>query len=53
MTRQKRNTKEIVLVEFKASKQLVEDFDSKWREHGFSSRSEALRHLMRTFLGGK
>jgi len=41
--------KEVVLVEFKAPRELVEAFDSKLKPH-FSSRSEALRYLMRTFL---
>lgn len=40
---------EILLVEFKAPKKLVEAFDVKLRSH-FSSRSEAIRSLMRTFL---
>lgn len=41
--------REILLVEFKAPKELVEAFDSKLRSR-FASRSEALRHLMRRFL---
>ena len=45
------NTKSIVLVEFKAPVELVEAFDSKLKPH-FSSRSEAIRHLMRLFLEG-
>jgi len=44
-----RRGREIVLVEFKAPKELVEAFDSKLKSR-FSSKSEALRHLMRTFL---
>jgi len=40
---------EILLVEFKAPKGLVEAFDVKLKSH-FSSRSEAIRSLMRTFL---
>jgi len=43
------NKKEILLVEFKAPKSLVEAFDSKLRTE-FSSRSEAIRSLMRAFL---
>lgn len=41
-----------LLVEFKAPRELVEAFDSKVKVH-FSSRSEALRSLMRAFLEGK
>jgi len=40
---------EILLVEFKAPKELVEAFDSKLKRQ-FSSRSEAIRSLMRAFL---
>jgi len=40
---------EILLVEFKAPKKLVEAFDIKLRSH-FSSRSEAIRSLMRMFI---
>jgi len=40
---------EILLVEFKAPKKLVEAFDVKLKSQ-FSSRSEAIRSLMRTFL---
>jgi len=40
---------EILLVEFKAPKELVEAFDSKLKTQ-FSSRSEAIRSLMRAFL---
>jgi metal-responsive CopG/Arc/MetJ family transcriptional regulator len=39
----------ILLVEFKAPKELVEAFDSKLKAQ-FSSRSEAIRSLMRAFL---
>ena len=38
-----------VLIEFKAPKELVEMFDAKSRSR-FSSRSEAIRALMRKFL---
>ena len=41
-----------LLVEFKAPRGLVEAFDSKVKVH-FSSRSEALRSLMRAFLEGR
>jgi metal-responsive CopG/Arc/MetJ family transcriptional regulator len=37
------------LVEFKAPKSLIEAFDQKLKSQ-FSSRSEAIRSLMRTFL---
>ena len=40
---------EILLVEFKAPKELVEAFDIKLRSK-FSNRSEAIRSLMRTYL---
>jgi hypothetical protein len=40
---------EILLVEFKAPKELVEAFDIKWKPQ-FSNRSEAIRTLMRSFL---
>jgi len=40
---------EILLVEFKAPKKLVKAFDIKLKSH-FSSRSEAIRSLMRMFL---
>jgi len=43
------SSKDILLVEFKAPKELVELFDQKSRAL-FSSRSEALRSLMRAFL---
>jgi len=42
-------SKNIVLVEFKAPKELVESFDST-SSSSYSSRSEALRALMRTFI---
>ena len=42
--------KTTMLVEFMAPMQLVESFDSKSRLR-FSSRSEALRYLMRIYLG--
>lgn len=38
-----------VLIEFKAPRELVEMFDAKSRSR-FSSRSEAIRALMRKFL---
>ncbi len=40
---------EILLVEFKAPKELVEAFDIKLKAK-FSNRSEAIRSLMRTYL---
>jgi len=40
---------EILLVEFKAPKELVEAFDMKLKAR-FSNRSEAIRSLMRKFL---
>jgi len=40
---------EILLIEFKAPKKLVEAFDIKLKSQ-FSSRSEAIRSLMRMFL---
>ena len=40
---------EILLVEFKAPKELVEAFDTKLKAK-FSNRSEAIRSLMRKFL---
>ena len=40
---------EILLVEFKAPKELVEAFDIKLKAK-FSNRSEAIRSLMRKFL---
>jgi len=49
MTKRKLPSKNIVLVEFKAPKELVESFDSTSR-FSYSSRSEALRALMRTFV---
>ena len=41
--------KNTILVEFKASKELVESFDLRSKPN-FSSRSEALRTLMRSFI---
>ena len=49
MSKRRVRRKEVVLVEFKAPRELVEAFDSKLRPR-FSSRSEALRYLMRVFL---
>ena len=40
---------ELLLVEFKAPKELVEAFDILLRSK-FSNRSEAIRSLMRTFV---
>jgi len=40
---------EILLVEFKAPRELVEAFDTKLKSK-FSNRSEAIRSLMRTYL---
>ena len=40
---------EMMLVEFRAPRELVEAFDSKLLPR-FSNRSEALRHLIWTFL---
>jgi len=40
---------EMLLVEFKAPKKLMEAFDLKLRSR-FSTRSEAIRSLIRTFL---
>ncbi len=46
----KNSSKEgLVLVEFKAPKELVAMFDARSRSH-FSTRSEAIRTLMRRFL---
>jgi len=39
----------LVLVEFKAPRELIEEFDLKWRFR-FSTRSEAIRFLLREFL---
>lgn len=47
--KEKASSKDIYLVEFKAPKELVELFDQKSKSR-FSSRSEALRSLMRAFL---
>jgi len=44
-----RMKQEMLLVEFKAPRELVEAFDTKMRSK-FSNRSEAIRSLMRTFL---
>lgn len=41
----------LVLVEFKAPRNLVEEFDLKWRPN-FSSRSETIRFLLRAFVEG-
>lgn len=49
MSKKRIRKKEVVLVEFKAPRELVEAFDSKL-EPRFSSRSEAIRYLMRVFL---
>ena len=49
ITTLKKETSEILLVEFKAPKKLVEAFDIKLKSN-FSNRSEAIRSLMRTFL---
>ncbi len=40
---------ELLLVEFKAPKELVEAFDTMLKSR-FSNRSEAIRSLMRTFV---
>jgi len=47
--RSKGSPKNAILVEFKAPKELVESFDSRSKAN-FSSRSEALRALMRSFV---
>ena len=47
--RNKGFSKGTILVEFKAPKELVELFDSRLQP-SFSSRSEALRALMRSFV---
>ena len=39
----------LVLAEFKAPRELVEEFDLKWRPR-FSSRSEAIGFLIRSFV---
>jgi len=44
-----KNRQGILLVEFKAPKELVEAFDTKLKSK-FSNRSEAIRSLMRTFV---
>jgi len=43
------NKGEMMLVEFRAPKELVDAFDSNLSPR-FSNRSEAIRHLMWTFL---
>ena len=43
------STEGLVLVEFKAPRELVAMFDARSRFH-FSTRSEAIRTLMRRFL---
>jgi metal-responsive CopG/Arc/MetJ family transcriptional regulator len=40
----------LVLVEFKVPRDLLEKFDSKWRSSRFSTRSEAIRFLLRMFV---
>lgn len=40
----------LVLVEFKVPGDLLEEFDSKWKSSRFSTRSEAIRFLLRTFV---
>jgi len=47
--RSKGSSKNRVLVEFKAPRELVESFDVRLKSN-FSSRSEALRSLMRSFI---
>jgi len=49
LSKRRVDRKEVVLVEFKAPRELVEAFDSKLKPR-FSSRSEAIRYLMRVFL---
>jgi len=44
-----KSKQELLLVEFKAPKDLVEAFDSTLKSR-FSNRSEAIRSLMRTFV---
>jgi len=44
-----KSRQELLLVEFKAPKELVEAFDTKLKSR-FSNRSEAIRSLMRTFV---
>jgi len=46
---QTKDRDEILLVEFKAPRELVEAFDFELKRK-YSSRSEAIRSLMRTFL---
>lgn len=40
----------LVLVEFKVPGNLLEEFDSKWKSSRFSTRSEAIRFLIRAFV---
>jgi len=47
--RSKGSSKNTILVEFKAPKELVESFDLRSKSN-FSTRSEALRALMRSFV---
>jgi metal-responsive CopG/Arc/MetJ family transcriptional regulator len=47
--RSKGSSKNTILVEFKAPKELVESFDLRSKAN-YSSRSEALRALMRSFV---
>lgn len=47
--RSKGSSKNRILVEFKAPRELVESFDLRLKSN-FSSRSEALRALMRSFI---
>ena len=44
-----RSKTELLLVEFKAPKELVDAFDAMLKSR-FSNRSEAIRSLMRTFV---
>jgi len=44
-----KNRQEVLLIEFKAPKELVEAFDTMLKSK-FSNRSEAIRSLMRTFV---
>ena len=38
------------LVQFNSPKKLLEDFDEAWKEANFSDRTDALNHLMRSFV---
>jgi metal-responsive CopG/Arc/MetJ family transcriptional regulator len=49
LPRNENKTKELLLVEFKAPKELVDAFDSMLKSR-FSNRSEAIRSLMRKFV---